>query len=68
MASKHILLSYVKWISSPGLMHETGCLGLVHWEDPEGGDGEGGGGGGVQEHMYTCSGFISMYGKITTIL
>ena len=49
-------------------MHDTGCSGLVHWEDPEGGDGEGGGGGGVQEHMYTCGGFISMYGKITTIL
>ena len=24
-------------------MHETGCLGLVHWDDPEGQDGEGGG-------------------------
>ena len=24
-------------------MHETGCLGLVHWDDPEGWDGEGGG-------------------------
>ena len=37
-----------------GSMHETGCLGLVHWEDPEGWDGEGGG-RGVQdgEHMYT---------------
>ena len=29
--------------SSPGLMHETGCSGLVHWDDPEGWDGEGGG-------------------------
>ena len=37
------ILSYVKWITSPGSMHETGCLGLVHWEDPEGWDGEGGG-------------------------
>ena len=27
-------------------MHDTGCLGLVHWDDPEGWDGEGGGGGG----------------------
>ena len=26
-------------------MHETGCSGLVHWDDPEGWDGEGGGGG-----------------------
>ena len=23
-------------------MHDTGCLGLVHWDDPEGWDGEGG--------------------------
>ena len=39
---------------SPGLMRETGCSGLVHWNDLEGGDGEGGG-RGVQdgEHMYT---------------
>ena len=34
-------LSYVKRITSPGSMHETGCLGLVHWDDPEGWDGEG---------------------------
>ena len=27
-------------------MHETGCSGLVHCDDPEGWDGEGGGGGG----------------------
>ena len=45
-------------------MHETGGSGLVHWDDPEGQDGEGGG-RGVQdgEHMYTCGGFMSMYGK-----
>ena len=35
-------LSYVKRITSPGSMHDTGCLGLVHWDDPEGWDGEGG--------------------------
>ena len=39
------ILSYVKWIASPGSMHETGCSGLVHWDDPEGWDGERGGGG-----------------------
>ena len=35
-------------------MHDTGCSGLVHWDDPEGWDGEGGG-RGVQdgEYMYT---------------
>ena len=37
--------SYVKQIASPGLMHDTGCSGLVHWDDSEGCDGEGGGGG-----------------------
>ena len=39
----------------PGcLMQETGCSGLMHWDDLEGLDGEGGG-RGVQdgEHMYT---------------
>ena len=24
------IISYVKGITSPGLMHDTGCLGLVH--------------------------------------
>ena len=63
------IISYKKQITSPGSMHETGCSGLVHWDDPEGWDGEGGG-RGVQdgEHVYTCGGFMSMYGKTTTIL
>ena len=58
------LLLYVKQIASPGSMHETGCSGLVHWNDPEGG------GRGVQdgEHVYSHGGFMSMYGKTTTIL
>ena len=66
---KTCILPYVKQITSPGSMHDTGCLGLVHWNDPEGWDGEGGG-RGVQdgEHMYTHGGFMSMYGKTTTIL
>ena len=52
MALKRII--YVKQIASPGLMHDTGCLGLVHWDDPEGWDGEGGGSGVQDEkHMYT---------------
>ena len=25
------ILSYVKQITSPGSMHDTGCSGLVHW-------------------------------------
>ena len=62
-------LSYVKQIASPGSMHDTGCSGLVHWDDPEGCVREGGG-RGLQdgEHMYTHGGFMSMYGKTTTIL
>ena len=39
------ILSYVKWITSPGSMNDTGCSGLVHWDDPEGWVGEGGGSG-----------------------
>ena len=39
------ILSYVKWIASPGSMHDTGCSGLVHWDDPEGWDGREVGGG-----------------------
>ena len=48
------ILLYVKWIASPGSMHEIGRSGPVHWDDPEGWDGEGGG-SRVQDggHMYT---------------
>ena len=62
------ILSYVKQITSLGSMHETGCSGLVHWDDPEGWEREGGV-RGVQdrEHMYTCGRFMSMYGKTNTI-
>ena len=37
------IISYVKQIARPGLMHDTGCSGLVHWDDPEGCYGEGSG-------------------------
>ena len=61
--------SYVKRTTSPGLMHDTGCLGLVHWDDPEGWYGEGGGRGvQVGEHVDTHSEFMLMYGKTNTIL
>ena len=36
MALKHV---YYKRIASPGSMCDTGCSGLVHWDDPEGWDG-----------------------------
>ena len=50
-------------------IQDTGGLVLVHWDDPEGWYREGGG-SGVQdgEHMYTCGGFMLMYGKTSTKL
>ena len=47
------IISCMKQVACPGSMHDTGCLGLVHWDDPEGWYGEGGG-RRVQdgEHMY----------------
>ena len=58
------ILSYVKQIISPGSMRKTGSSGLVHWDDPEGWDGEGDG-SGVQDggHMYTHGWLMSMYVK-----
>ena len=63
------IISYKKQIASPGLMQDTGCLGLVHRDDPEGWYGEGGG-RGLQdwEHVYTHGAFMLMYGKTNTIL
>ena len=62
-------ISCMKRVASPGSMHDTGCLGLVHWDDPEGWNGEGGG-RRVQdgEHMYTCGRFILIFGKTNTIM
>ena len=58
------ITSYKKLIASPGLMQDTGCLGLVHRDDPEGGYREGGGRGFQDgEHMYTHGGFMLIYGK-----
>ena len=37
------IISYKKQITSPDSMQDTGCLGLVHWDDPEGWYREGGG-------------------------
>ena len=63
------IISYMKRITSPSSMHDTGCLGLVHWDDPEGWYGEGGGRGlQDEEHVYTHGGFMLMCGKTSTIL
>ena len=63
------ILSCMKRVAGPGSMHDIGCLGLVHWDDPEGGYREGGG-RRVQdgEHRYTCGRFISIFSKTNTIL
>ena len=42
------IISYEKLIATPGSMHDTGCLGLVHLDDPEGWYREEGG-RGVQD-------------------
>ena len=62
------MISYMKRIVSLGSMQDTGCLGLVHWDDPEGWYEEEGG-RGVQdwEHVYTCGGFMLKYGKTNTM-
>ena len=63
------IISYMKRVASPGSMHNTGCLGLVHWDDPEGWYREGGVGRDQDgEHGYTSGGFILLYGKTNTIL
>ena len=56
------IIPYKKLITNPGLMQDIGCLGLVHWDDPEGWYGE------DWEHVYTRGGFMLMYGKTNTIL
>ena len=63
------IISCKKRIASLGLMQDTGCLGLVPWDDPERWYGEGGGSGDQDwELMYTRGGFTLMYGKTNTIL
>ena len=58
-----------KRIASLGLIQDTRCLGLMHWDDPERWYGEGGG-RRVRDwkHVYTRGGFMLMYGKTNTIL
>ena len=69
------IISYMKRVASPGSMYDTGCLGLVPSrdglgrQDPEGWFGEAGGRRAQDGlHMYTCGGFILIYGKTNTIL
>ena len=65
---KTYIIPYMKQITSPGSMQDTGNLGLVHWDDPQGWCGKEVG-GGVQdwEHVYICGRSMLMYGKMNTI-
>ena len=50
-------------------MQDTGGLGLVHWDDPEGWHREGEGRGVRDgEHVYTHGGFMLMCHKTNTVL
>ena len=69
----HIMvINLIHFIVSLNLLIDskfTGCLGLVHGDDPEGWNGEGGGRRVRDgEHMCTCGGFILMFGKTNTIM
>ena len=63
------ILSCKNLITSLCPMQDTACLGLVHGDDPEGCCGEESGRGvHVWDRTYTRVGFMSMYGKTTTVL
>ena len=49
------ILPYVKQMTSASLMHEAGHSKVVHWDNPEGWDGESGRGvqdGGIHVHPW----------------
>ena len=57
----------MKRVASPGSMHDTGCLGLVHWDNPEGWFGEGGG-RRVQDGEHTgssCTDHVTDHAGVT---
>ena len=56
----------MKQIANSGSMHETGCSGLVYWDDPEGWDGEGG--SGWETHVQSMADSRECMAKTTTIL
>ena len=62
------ILSYVKQIASPGSMHETGCSGMVHCDDPEGWNGEVGGGFRMGNTCTPMADSCECMAKTTTIL
>ena len=62
------ILSYVKWIAGRGLMHETGCSGMVHWDDPGAWDGELGGGFWMGNTCVPMADSCQCMAKASTIL
>ena len=62
------IISYKKQIASLGSVQDTGCSGLVHWDDPERWYGKGCGRVQDWEHVYTRGGFMLMYDKTNTVL
>ena len=58
------IISYMKQVTSPGLMQDTGAGALgrprgIVWGGRRVQDGE---------HMYTCGGLILIFGKTNTIM
>ena len=62
------IISYKKRIASLGSMQDTGCLGLVHWDDPERWYGEGGRREVQDWESCTPVAGLWMYGKTNTVL
>ena len=59
---KTCIISYKKQIASPGSMQDTGSLGLVYLDDPEGWYGAGGGGGsGWGTHVHPWQIHVSVW-------
>ena len=61
-------ISCMKRVASPGSMHDTGCLGLAGALGRPRGMVWGGRRVQNGEHMYTCGGFILIFGKTNTIM
>ena len=63
------IISCMERVASPGLIHDTGYLGLVHWDDPEGGEGrEAGGGFRMGNTGIPVADSFRIFGKTNTIL
>ena len=62
------ILPYVKYVTSPDSVHETGSSEPLYWDDPEGSDGEGSGRGFRMWNTCTrMANSCQCMAKITTI-